>query len=160
MANKTYYLKFGSGDPVPFSGLSPTFTVFSAGGLTSLAAPGITETPAGSGYYRFDYAGPTLSIIFKADGGAALASGDRYISGALDPIQAVDDKVGYTTDSFGSTSTDPGSILGYLKRSLEFWEGNATFTKSTGIWDIYSRGSSTLLREKALTNTTTAAGKT
>jgi hypothetical protein len=157
--SKSYYLKFGTGDPADKTGLSPTFVIFSAGGLTSVVAPGITETPAASGLYRFDY-GPTLSILFKADGGAALASGDRYIIGSLDPIQAVDEKVGTVNDSFGSTSVDPTTVLGYVKRNLEFHEGNAIFTKATGLWDIYSRGSSTLLKEKALTNTTTSATKT
>lgn len=155
---KSYYLQFGSGDPANFTGLSPTFVIFSAGGLTAAVAPGVTETPVGSGLYRFDYA-PTMSIIFKADGGAGLSSGTRYIVGTLDPIQAVDEKVGTIDDSFGSTALDPSTLLGYAKRSLEFWEGNAIFTKATGIWDIYSRGSSTLLREKALTNNTSIAGK-
>lgn len=155
---KTYYLKFGTGDPSSFTGLSPTMTIFSAGGLTALSAPGITETPAASGLYSFQY-GPTLSILFKCDGGAALSGSDRYIIGTLDPVQAVDEKVGYTTDSYGSTVTDPSTVLGYLKRNLEFQEGNATFTKATGVWQIYSRGSTTLLKEKSLTNTTSSATK-
>lgn len=155
---KSYYLKFGSGDPSVYTGLTPTLVIFSAGGLTAVAAPGITETPTSSGLYRFDY-GPTTSILFKADGGAGLSSGDRYITGTLDPIQAVDEKVGTTSDSFGSTSTDPSTILGYLKRNMEFQEGDASFNKSTGIWDVYSRGSSTLLREKTLTNSITTATK-
>lgn len=155
---KDYWLKFGTGDPASFTGLSPTFTIFSLEGITSLVAPGVTETPSGSGFYRFQY-GPTLSIIFKADGGAALATGDRYISGALDPIQVVDERIGTVSDSFGSTSVDPATVLGYLRRNIEFQEGNAIFTKSTGIWDIYSRGSSTLLREKQLSNDTTSADK-
>lgn len=156
---KTYYLQFGSGNPADYTGLSPTLVIFSAAGLTALTAPGITETPAGSGLYSFEY-GPTQSIIFKSDGGANLASGDRYIVGVLDPIQAVDEKIGYTSDSFGSTSADPGTVMGYLKRAQEFSEGNATFTKSSGIWQIYSRGSSTLIAQKTLSNTTTSAGKT
>lgn len=156
---KQYWLKFGSGDPSPFTGLTPTLSVFSAAGLTSITGPSITELPAGSGLYTFTY-GPTLSIIFKADGGAALSSSDRYITGVLDPIQAVDQKVGDTSDSFGSTAIDPSTVLGYQKRFLEFLEGNASFNKSTGTWDIYSRGSSTLLREKQLTNTISSATKT
>lgn len=156
---KTYYLRFGSGDPASYSGLSPTLSVFSISGVTAVAAPGITETPTSSGLYSFTY-GPTGSILFKADGGAALAAGDRYIIGVLDPLQAVDEKLGNLTDSYGSTSVDPGSVLGYLKRNQEFHEGNATFTKATAIWQVYSRGSSTLIAEKNLTNTTTAANKT
>lgn len=155
---KTYYLKFGSGDPSTYTGLSPTLVIFSANGLTSVTAPGITETPVGSGLYSFQY-GPTISTVFKADGGAALSSSDRYICAALDPIQAVDEKVGTMNDSYGSTSIDPTTIFGYVKRNLEFNEGNAIFDKSTAVWDIYSRGSSTLLREKTLTNTVTEATK-
>lgn len=159
MANKTYYLKFGSGDPAPYSGLFPTFTIFSAGGLTAISAPGVTELPSGSGLYQFLY-GPTQAIIFKSDGGSALSAGDRYISGTLDPIQAVDQQLGFTTDSFGTTGADPTSIWGYVKRLQEFFEGDGTFTKSTGIWQLFNRGSSTLLRTKTLTNTTTSATKT
>lgn len=156
---KTYYLQFGSGDPASYTGLTPTMSIFSAGGVTAVSAPVITELPVGSGLYQFTY-GPTLSTVFKADGGVALSSADRYIVGALDPIQSVDEKVGTLSDSFGSTLTDPTTMIGYLKRSQEFWEGNAVFTKATGIWDIYSRGSSTLLREKSLTNDATQATKT
>lgn len=159
MATKQYWLKFGSGDPAPYTGLFPTFTLFSAEGLTAIIGPTITERPAGSGLYQFLY-GPTQAIIFKADGGAALSAGDRYISATLDPIQAVDQQLGFVTDSIGSTSVDPTSMWGYIKRSLEFFEGNAVYTKSTSIWNVFSRGSSTLLRSKTLTNTTTSATKT
>ncbi len=154
--SKTYYLKFGTGNPATYTGLTPTFTVFSANGMTTLTAPGITEGPVGSGIYGFQY-GTTQSIVFLADGGVALSSSDRYIIGSLDPVQAVDQTIGQVTDSYGTTLTDPASVLGYCKRAQEFNEGNKTFTKSTGIWDIYSRGSSTLLREKAITNTVTSA---
>lgn len=157
---KTYYLKFGSGDPANYTGLSPTLSVFSDRGISTIAGPGITEAPSGSGFYQFNFSpGPSQSIIFKADGGAALVSGDRYITGVLDPIQSVDEKVGSSIDSFGSTSVDPSTLYGLMKRNREFHEGNAVFTKSTGIWDVYSRGSSALLVEKTLTNTVTAANK-
>jgi hypothetical protein len=43
---------------------------------------------------------------------------------------------------------------------MEIQEGNATFTKSTATWSLYNRGSTTLLRTKTLTNTTTSATKT
>jgi hypothetical protein len=156
---KTYFLKFGSGDPAPYTGLTPTMTIFSVAGLTAITAPSISEAPTGSGLYKFQY-GPTLPIIFKVDGGGTLNSTDRYITGVLDPIQAVDERIGTIDDSFGSTASDPSTTFGYVKRIQEFLEGNAVFTKSTGTWDIYSRGSSTLLREKTLANTITSATKT
>lgn len=157
--SKPFYMSFGSGDPRTNTGLTPTFLIFAAGGVTALSPPGITETPSGSGYYSFDY-GPTQSIVFLVDGGSALSSGDRYIKGALDPVQAVDDKIGFTTDSFGSTAADPGTAFGFLKRLQELLEGDKIYTKSTGIWQRYNRGSTTLLRQKTLTNTTTQATDT
>lgn len=156
--SKKYYLKFGSADPATNTGLSPTFTIFAWNGVTLLTPPGITESPSGSGLYGFEY-GPTVSILFKVDGGAALSTQDRFISSALDPIQAVDEKVGTENDSFGST-VNPTTIFGYNKRLVAFNEGNANFNKSTAIWTVYGKGSSTILMEKSLTNTTSAAGKT
>lgn len=160
MANKTYWLRFGSGNPQSFSGLTPTLSTFITEGGTNLIGPTISEVGASTGLYKFIYdASPTFATGFVADGGAALASTDRYIAGVLDPISAVDQVLGFPMDSFGSTSIDPATAFGFLKRALEFWEGNATFIKQTGSWNIYSRGSSTLLREKALTNNTTLASK-
>lgn len=156
--SKTYWMKFGSGDPRTNTGLAPTMVIFNAGGLTAVAGPGITETPAGSGLYSFQY-GATISYAFLADGGAGLSSGDRYITGVLDPVQAVDERVGVQGDSFGSTAADPTTLTGYMKRVQELLEGDALFTKSTGVWTISSRGSSTLLRSKTLTNTTTSSTK-
>lgn len=155
---KDYWLEFGTGNPSAKTGLSPTFTVFANAGGTLIAAPSINEIPTGSGFYHFAY-GPTNSIVFAVDGGSSLADGDRYITGALDPIQAVDEKVGTLGDSFGSTLVDPSTLIGYAKRNLEWLEGDAVFTKATGVWNVSSRGSSTLLGSKDLTNTTTLATK-
>lgn len=160
--SKTYYLVFGTGNPANYTGLTPTFLVFSAAGQT-LPPPGISEVIAGTGLYMFQY-GTTQSIIFEAFGGANLSIADQYIVGGLDPVQAVDQTIGQPlTDSFGSTMTDPTTIAGYCKRALEFNEGDKNYNKSLGVWDIYSRGategilSGTLLREKILTNTVTNA---
>jgi len=148
-----------SSDPAANTGLSPTLVLFwdTANG-TSLTPPGITEMPSGSGFYMFNY-GPTVAIQFKMDGGAGLADTERYASGILDPIQIVDQRIGTVDDSYGTTATDPTTVMGYLKRDQEFNEGDAVFTKSTGIWDVYSRGSSTLLMEKTLTNNSTQSTK-
>lgn len=155
---KDYWLVFSTQNPQTAAGLSPTFIIFQTSGGTAIAAPAITEPGASTGLYKFSY-GPTASIVFVADGGSSLDDSVRYITGALDPIQAIDEKVGTTEDSFGSTSVDPGTILGYLKRNLEFQEGDANFNKSTGVWNISSRGSSTLLKQKTLTNTVTQSTK-
>ncbi len=155
---KTFYLIFGTGNPQSYTGLSPTFIVFSANGLTTVPAPAITESPTGSGIYKFIY-GPTLSTVFVADGGSALNVNDRYISAALDPIQAVDESVGNPADSFGTSSTDPATLMGYAKRAQEFNEGDANYNKSTGVWTIYDRTAGVTLAVKTLTNDTTQATK-
>lgn len=67
--------------------------------------------------------------------------------------------IGTTASTFGSTSADPDSLFGYLKRIQELVEGNQDFNKSTGAWEMWSRGSSTLLRIKTLTNSTTGVTK-
>jgi hypothetical protein len=157
---KYYVLVFGSGNPANYTGLSPTFTIFTvlpSVGLTT--PPSISEIIVGSGLYQFAYE-PTGPIAFLVDGGVALSNGDRYIKGILDPIQNVDEKVGTLSDSFGTTVADPTSMLGYLKRQLEFNEGDNQFAASTGTWSIYNRGSSTALRTKTIVNTSGSVSKT
>jgi len=136
-----------------FTGLTPTLSVFwdLVAGTTRAPASPITELAANPGFYYFAYSA-TTPIAFRADFGAGLPGGFRYVEGILDPIQAVDEKVGFTSDSIGSTSVDPSTIFGYAKRLQEFLEGNATYIKNTGVWNIYSRGSSTQLASKTLTD--------
>ena len=160
---KSYTFSFGSGNPSTYTGLAPTFLTFnniSSG--SSLARPGITEIFAASGVYRFQYEPQAdTPVFFLLDGGSTITSdADRYIKGNLDPIQQVDQVVGVTSASVGSTSTDPANMYGMLNRLVAFLEGNNIFTKSTGILDFYAKGSSTLLVEKTLTNSTTSTTKT
>lgn len=87
---KKYFLKFGSGDPRTYTGLSPTFLIFEAAGVT-LAPPAIAEDLTGSGIYSFQW-GTTTSVAFLADAattspGTAL----RYITGSLDPADRADE---------------------------------------------------------------------
>lgn len=181
---KNFVVAFGSGSPATNTGLSPTFTVFKTtpGGVNT-APPGITEVPTATGLYYFTY-GPTNTISFVIDGGAALLTSIRYIPGILDPIDAVDEQltaqgntllaaitavgasfgglaglIGSTASSFGTSSVDPGDLFGYVKRLQEFNEGDSTFTKGTGTWDVYSRGASVLLADKQLTDTTGTVSK-
>lgn len=215
---KTYWLKFGPTSAADYTGLFPTFTIFNSLGITALAAPGITEIPAASGLYRFQY-DPTTPIVFECDGGATLSSSLRYIVGSLDPNDKIDEDVtalgtsitaisstqlalgsslnflsvslgysisalgdtliatgltlatigntilalnttiGTTASSFGDTNIDPETIFGMTKRLQEILEGDAGFNKTTGVWNIYSRGSSTLLRSKQLSDGQTSATK-
>lgn len=175
---KNFLLQFGSGTTTN-AGLAPTFTVFKVfpgGGNTT--APGITEVPSATGLYYFTYE-PAASIAFVVDANTtSLSASARYIVGNLDPIQAIDERItemgmtlvaigntgsaqvalliGTTASSFGSTSTDPATVMGYLKRLQEFNEGNSNFTKQSGAWDIFARGNavgaSTQLIQKVVTD--------
>lgn len=68
--------------------------------------------------------------------------------------------IGTTASSFGTNSVDPTTVFGFLKRALETREGNETYVKTTGILDVYSRGSSQLLAEKTITDSTSTTTKT
>ncbi len=156
---KNYWISFGTSDPRTYTGLSPTFLLFFNHLGATAAPPGITEMYAGSGGYRFQYSvGWSQSFWFLCDGGAS-AGNFRYIQGSLDSSDAIDLAVGYTASSFGTTLLGPDGLFGYAKRSMEYQEGNATFLKSSGVWSIFSRGSSTLLSTKVLTQDTTGVTK-
>lgn len=153
---KNYWLSFGANDPRTNTGLAPTFIQFFDQLGATQAPPGITEIFAGSGGYRFQYdVGFSSSIWFLVDGGATLATSDRYVRGVLDPSQKIDLAIGYTGSGYGSTSIEPVDVMGLLKRNQEFQEGNQTFLKSSGNWSIFSRGSSTLLASKVISSSTT-----
>lgn len=74
-------------------------------------------------------------------------------------IEEILTRMGQTTSPIGSTSIDPSTLFGYLKRLQEFNEGNQSFNKTSGVWEIASRGD-TLLATKTLTNTSAQVTKT
>lgn len=122
----------GNLDPADAIDLQTTFLG------STLIAFGVTEVALGN----------TILAAVNASGATSGAYGASIFA-----------LIGNTTSSFGSTNTDPSTLFGFLKRAQEFWEGNATFLKSTGAWSVYSRGSSTLLTTKILTNSTTGTTK-
>lgn len=98
------------------------------------------------------------SVAFGTTNGfnilSLLGQGNSSITNLTDVLT----RIGSTTSSFGSTSVDPGSVFGFLRRLQELQEGDANFNKSTGVWQIETRGG-TLLREKTLANSATAVTK-
>lgn len=158
---KTYWVQFGAGNPQVFTGLTPTFIIFIQQNGVNATPPSISEVGASIGLYIFSYEpSQTLAIGFTVDAGSAVSGTDRYVTGVLDAVSAVDERVGHINDSFGTTAIDPSTIWGMVKRLQELLEGDGSFAKATGVWQISSRGSSTLLREKDLTNSITSATKT
>jgi len=92
--------------------------------------------------------------------GVTLVGIGNTVSGIGLTVGNLGGLIGSTASSYGSTSTDPSTIFGFLIRAQEFREGNSTYTKATGILDFYSRGSSTLLREKTISDSSTTTTKT
>jgi hypothetical protein len=160
--SQRFFLRFGTANPQEFAGLTPTLMIFKKGDDgTDLAAPAVTEVGVSTGFYKFTYpTSPTFSIVFVADGGAAITDdSSRYVAGVLDPITNVDQELGFAADSYGSTAL-PTSAMGNLKRVVQYWQADATFNKSTGVWSQYAQGSSTLLYEKTLANNVSQTTKT
>ncbi len=100
-----------------------------------------------------------VSVSLLAMGVSATARGATLL-GIGNTTAAYGSLIGGTLSSFGSTSSDPVDMFGMMKRFQELLEGNQVYTKATGILDFYSRGSSTLLREKTVSDTSTSTTKT
>lgn len=143
----TFLVQFGAGNPSTYTGLAPTFIVFTAIGVGNTTPPGITEVPTSTGLYYFNYA-PQSAVAFVLDGTATITSNPiRYVSGLLDPtsqvpsgITAIGTILGSLGDSIGTTLTDPGTVVAFLKRIQEDLEGNNVFTKQSGAFELWSRG--------------------
>ena len=122
---KTYYVRFGTGDPRLYSGLSPTFLTFSYYG-SAITPPGITSVIGATGFYAFQY-GVTTPIAFLIDGATTgLTPGERYVSGAIDPSDAIDETgttliaIGTTLTAIGITSAAISATLSVISSSLGF----------------------------------------
>lgn len=155
-------ITFHPTDPRTYPSLAPTFLTFKRlDTQADVTPPGITQLST-TGVYMFAY-NITAPVYFLIDGITTTAATDRYVYGLLDPSDQLDNKidslVGSTASSFGTTSVDPSTLFGYLKRMQEFMEGDQTFTKSSGVWDIKTRGG-TLFAQKTLSDSTSSTERT
>ena len=62
--------------------------------------------------------------------------------------------IGSTASLFGDSVTQPGTLFGYLKRVVEFLEGDQTYAKATGVLTYEARGGNTLLATKTIADST------
>lgn len=124
---KQYVLQFGSGDPRPFTGLSPTLVIFmvTSSGQT-LTPPAISAIGVSTGLYTFAF-GATVSISFLAD--AATTSpgpAGRYVAGSIDPADR-SDEYGNTLVALGNTNVALGTTNVALGTTSVAWGStNAT----------------------------------
>lgn len=130
-----------------------TTSIAAIGNLGStLMAQGTTLVAQGS-----TLVGQGITLIAQ---GATIVAIGNTLSAIGSTNSAFFGLIGDNSSSYGSTSMDPTTVFGFLKRAQEMSEGNQTYVKATGILDFYSRGSTTLLREKTIVDTSTSTAKT
>lgn len=161
-----------TGIAIGTSGIALGTTMVAIG--TSAIALGITNVALGTTNVALGTTSVALGITGIALGTTTVALGTTTValgvtnvgigltiltqlSGASSPVVNL---IGSAGSTFGSSATDPIDLFGYVKRIVENLEGNQSFTKSTGALTILTRGSSTTLASKTITNTATAVTKT
>lgn len=118
---------------------------------TSITAQGVTNIALGTSNIALGVTNVAIGTSLTALGTSIYAQGVTL--GALATL------VGTTGSTFGGSTSDPIDLFGYMKRALENFEGNQTFTKSSGALSIYSRGSSQLLITKTIANSASLVAK-
>lgn len=129
---------------------------------TTSVAQNVTLTAIG---YSMLVYGVSLTAQGVAQGVSMSAMGNTLVGIGISSLAAGQSSalfsfIGSTASSFGTTGIDPGTVFGFLMRAQEIAEGNQVYTKATGAYDMYNRGSSTLLREKTISDTATSTTKT
>lgn len=112
---KTYFMRFGFGDPRTFTGLNPTLIQFTQFDGTAVSPPSVTENynvsggiTTGTGIYKFSF-GTTQPISFLADAATTSpGSQGRYVVGILDPADRIDE-VGSTLVAIGTSGIALGT---------------------------------------------------
>lgn len=142
---KTYYVRFGSGDPRPNFGLSPTFLIFNNNG-NAVTPPAIAEVTGATGFYSFQY-GTTTPIVFLLDGATTgLDASVRYVSGSIDPADRADE-YGTTLVSYWTGAGSTLAALGTTNVAL------GTTNVALGTTNIAIGTSLTALGNTILSNT-------
>ncbi len=98
-------------------------------------------------------------VLITGVGTTLVAQGSTLV-GTGNTLLTLSSYIGSTASSFGSTSVDPTTLFGFLKRAQDLSEGNNTYVKSTGVLSMLSRGSSTLLATKTISDTSSQTTKT
>lgn len=106
--------------------------------------------------------GGSLSIMGNSMNimGTSIVAMGVTVSSIVSGASGVLALLGNNASSYGDNTTNPTTVFGYLRRAQQFGEGDAIFTKATGVWDVYPRGvTTTLLLEKVLDDNGTLVTK-
>lgn len=127
----------------------------------SLFALGTTNVAIGTTLFGYGVSTIALGTTTVAGlnnlGSTLVGIGNTAIGFGISTL-ALGNFIGSTASSIGTTLIDPTTVFGFLMRNQEMTEGNQTYTKSTGVLDLFTRGA-TLLREKTITDTSTTTTK-
>ncbi len=122
---KYYGVRFGTGDPRNYTGLSATFLylVNMTNGAT-VTPPSITETYVGTGIYTFSY-GVTTPLAFLIDAATTSpGSTGRYVYGQIDPVDRGDEyaatmiAIGTSNIALGTTHVAQGVTITAIATSI------------------------------------------
>jgi len=161
VATSTDRYVYGILDPIQQVDLQlERYTATFTAANSTLVAYGNTNVALGTSNIALGVTNFALGVTITAQNVSLDALGISIYEIASAGASSVGDLsgIGNTTSSFGDINTDPGTLFGYVKRIQEFLEGQATFTKLSGEWNVMSRGGS-LLASKALTNTSSMVTK-
>lgn len=129
---------------------------------TTNVALGTTNVALGTSNIALGTTNVAINTSILAIAVSILAQGTTILSNVTTPaggIAQILASIGSTASSIGDLTQDPVDLYGYLKRMQEFNEGNAIFNKSSGVWNIQTRGSTTFAT-KQLGNTNLQVTKT
>lgn len=153
-----YAFQWGTTTPIAFLADGATSGLGSARYVTGSLDPadridevGTTLVAIGTSNIALGTTNVALGVTGIAQGNTMVALGISIyamVTGTSISISVI----GTAGSTFGGLTTDPIDLFGYMKRIQEDLEGNQTFTKGTGAWQISSRGSSTVLANKTITN--------
>lgn len=146
-------------------GIGTTLTGYGVTNLalgTTMVAIGTTNFGFGTSNFALgtsNFALGTSIIAGQVNLGTTLVGVGNTLAGIGISLNVFTSLIGSTSSSFGDSLTDPSTLFGYLKRLQENLEGNSQYVKVSGLWGIYSRGSSTTLANKTITNSATMVSK-
>lgn len=121
-------------------------------GTTNIAF-GVTNTALGTTNIAL---GTSIYALEQAIGSTLTSIGNTIstLGGSLFTL------IGTTASLIGDSSTNPSDLFGYLKRVNELVQGQETFTKGSGLLNMYDRTGATLLNARTITNSASMVTKT
>lgn len=101
----------------------------------------------------------TFGNAIIAQTNTLLVQGSTILAAVLNISGFSGSAIGSTASSYGTDTQDPTDLFGYMKRIQELLEGNAAFSRQNQVWNLLSRGSTTLLRSKIIGTDTVGVTK-